>query len=58
MEDSKHLLARVGRELLGIPRIGDRLSLLGIAKGVLWLVKEQTGEKMIRTVGVYDAGWR
>jgi len=35
MEDSKHLLAYIGGELLGIPGVGDWLSLLGIAKGVL-----------------------
>lgn len=35
VEDSKHLLACVRGELLGIPRVSDWLSLLGIAKEAL-----------------------
>jgi len=34
MEDPKHFLACIGRELLGIPGVGDWLSLLGIAEGI------------------------
>jgi hypothetical protein len=35
MEDSKHLLACIGGKLLGIPGVGDWLSLLGITEGIL-----------------------
>lgn len=32
VEDSKHLLSSVGKELLSIARVGDRLALLCVAK--------------------------
>jgi hypothetical protein len=35
VEDSKHLLACIRGELLGISGVGDRLSLLGITESVL-----------------------
>lgn len=31
MEDSQHFLPCIGKKLLRIPRIGDRLTLLGVA---------------------------